>query len=427
MNVVRFRMRAVILLLALVISACGTAEAVVEPPPAPLPVPSVPAPSPPSPTPLPETPTVAPPPAPPPRPPRGSIHSQSIYPAPDLTEWTLANGSVVVFKPMPEADVFTVQAFAKGGWTALDPRDAAEAVERIASSASGAELTPILTATERRIEGQSDDLEALLLGVVDVFEGRHASAGSPSTAVDALDPIGEPAAAGDSAEGRRAPLRLDAVFSDPGDFTFILVGPANADLVAAAAGRHLTPLRASDGLTFRSASASVSTPVRVTGPGAVGVLDLAIRISFRADDHASLQVLRGALEASLQNAGLGTVHVDVGPSPWTDEAWLRVLVEESDLDSDALETAIRDALSGDALIVSSARRRLLRQLQTPTPQHWLDALTALYREGGGRQPGRDPASLIPLSGPISRVTDSDVLTLARRFAVSTDTALLLMP
>lgn len=310
----------------------------------------------------------------------------------------------------------------------LDPRDADEARSLIASSTTTDALTPVLTATERRIEGQSSDLEALVREIDAVFAGRQQVAESPPTAVDALDPIDSfELATDDASSGERVPVRVETVFADPGAFTFILVGPSEADHVASVIGRHLTPLRASQGLDFGSTRRSEGERVRRAGSGERGVLDLAIRISARPSDVAPLAVLRGALDATLHRAELGRLRVEFGTSPWVDAAWLRVWVEASALSPDALEVAIRDALSGDVLIVTSARRRLLRELQTPTPMHWLDAVADLYREGGGRQPARDPASLVPLAGPIARVTDSDVLTLARRFAVSTDTAVILTP
>ncbi|MEO0557013.1 MAG: hypothetical protein AAF170_02395 [Bacteroidota bacterium] len=420
MSVVRFGMRAAWILVALLGSACGTAEAVVEPP-TPLPLSSAAVPSVPPPPPLPEVPP-APPPLDLPPTPRGAILSQSVFPLLDVTQWTLANGAVVVYKHLPDAEGYVLRAIAKGGWTTLSPRDSVEVDQPLVRRWEAEGLTATLAATERRIDAQGPDLEVLIGGLSRVFAGDLSPARARYTAVDRLDPIWR-----DGEEGAGLPIPLAALFSDPGAFTVVVVGADDPEVAASVAGRRLALVQASDGISFGDPVRFDGTAPRVEGAGDYGVLDVALRISSRAGDEAPLQVLRGALEASLRTADLGSLTVEAARVPWTESAWLRVLVEESAMGADGLETAIREALSGDALYVSRARRRLLRDLRSPTPRHWLDAVTQLYRDGGGRQPGYDPASLSPLSAPLTRVTDSDVLTLARRFAGSTDTAMILSP
>lgn len=85
-----------------VLSACaGSAPVAVEappPPPPPVAVQSVPRPPPPPP------PAVAvvpePPPAPPPSAPRGTLESRTFYERSEVSEWILATGATVVFRPM---------------------------------------------------------------------------------------------------------------------------------------------------------------------------------------------------------------------------------------------------------------------------------------------------------------------------------------
>ncbi|GAB5535719.1 MAG: hypothetical protein Rubg2KO_19680 [Rubricoccaceae bacterium] len=354
--------------------------------------------------------------------PRGSIQAQSVYPVLDVTQWTLANGVVVVYKQVPEAEGYVLRAVAKGGWSSLSPRDSADATRRLPRRWEADGLTAMLTAHERRIDAQGQDLEALLSSMSRVFAGAVPPARAPLTAVEALDPV-----VGFAANDASDAVSLDALFADPGAFTVVVVGAGESERAASAAGRHLAPLQSRQGMTFSPRSLVTSSPIRLDGTGEQGVVDLALRIPARAGDEGPLQVLRGALEASLQHADGGRLTVEAERTPWTGTAWLRVVVEDSPLSADALEAAVREALSGDALTISRARRQLLRDLRSPTPQHWLEAVTQLYRDGGGRQPGRDPSSLSPLRAPLTRVTDSDVLTLARRFAVSEDMAMILAP
>jgi len=345
-----------------------------------------------------------------------------VYPVLDVTQWTLSNGIVMVYKHLPEAEGYVLRAVAERGWASLVPRDSAEAAKRLAHRWEADGLMATLTAHERRIDAHGEELDALMTSLARVFEGDLSPAREPQTAVDALDPVEGFA---EEARGDRVPLA--ALFSDPGSFTVVVVGPGDSALAESAAGRHLASLQTQPGLVFSARASTTRSPTRLEGTGERGLLDIALRIPARAGDDAPLQVLRGALEASLLGADVGRLFVETNRTPWTETAWLRVFVDESALGADALEAAVREALSGDALYVTRARRRLLRELRSPTPAHWLDAVTQLYRDGGGRQPGRNPASLSPLSAPLSRVTDSDVLTLARRFAVSTDTAVILSP
>ena len=426
MSVVRFRMRAASVIVALLCSACGTAEAVVETPraapPVPLPETSVPVPTVPPPVPLPDV-SPAPPAAPAPAP-RGSIRAQSVYPALDVTEWTLPNGVVVVYKQVRETEGYLLRAFARGGWSSLPPRDSIEAQQWLPQRWEEGDLSATLTAHERRIDARGEDIEALLASVPRVFQGDLPPARVPATAVSALDPevrVGRAESVGAGS------VSLRSVFADPGAFTVVVVGAGDPDLAASAAGRFLTPLRAAPDEPRTGRTTGTAASSGPAGSEDAHSVDLAFRISSRAGDETPLQVLRGALEASLDGSELGRVEVTSAREPWTETAWLRVLVVGSGRDAESVERAVREALSGDALYVARARRQLSRELGSPTALHWLDAVTQLYREGGGRQPGHDPASLSPLNAPLSRVTDSDVLTLARRFAVSTDMAVLPTP
>lgn len=413
MTVVRFRMRAACVVLALLVSACGTAEAVVEP--TPIPVSSVPAAVPPPPIAPPEPEVAVPPPAPLPAP-LGSIDEQSVYPVLSVTEWTLSNGMVVVYKRLREAPDYRLRAVAQGGWASVD----SQRVGPIRWSTEAVEI--VLDAHERRIDAQGEDLDNLLERVVQAVRGNLSPARVQATSVDVLDGRAE-----DLAFEATQFVELASLFADPAALTVVLVGPGNPVLVESAAGRVLEPIRATPGLRFDAAQTPVTSPRHIESSGVDSRFDLAIRIPSRAGDEAALQVLRGALEASLNGAELGPVHVAARRISWTDSAWLRVWQAEGDRSPGQLEASVREALAGDALYVSSARRSLLRTYRSPTPEHWLDAVTQLYRDGGGRQPGQNPDTLSPLSAPLTRVTDSDVLTLARRFAVSTDTAMILAP
>ena len=95
------RRLAAVLIALTTLSACSGGARVAEPPPPP-PV----AVRPPRPGPLPTPPLPAPPavvvaPVAPPQAPRGTIQTRTYYAEADVTEWVLATGATVVFKPLP--------------------------------------------------------------------------------------------------------------------------------------------------------------------------------------------------------------------------------------------------------------------------------------------------------------------------------------
>ena len=450
MRIVRFGMRIACLALAFLLSACGSSAPlpppVIEAPPAP-PVVIVEEPQPEVEEAVDVEPIVVPP---PPDPPRLSIREQSVYPAVDLYEWTLSNGATVVYKRVGAPGPLRLLAFARGGWTSLDPGEAALAVlDTPGSSDDGLSLG----ATERQIRARAGEVRPLIQSAVDAMSGRQSLPAPPRTAVDALDPIGiEVARPSPNGTGPRAPSIV------PDELTIVIVGDVDPAYVVAEAGRTVARIRsAPDGLAFgrarpsparpsparpsparpsparpsparpSPARPSPARPSRVVRSGENGALDLALRAPLGRAGVAALGVVRIALEDALTNAGLGRLRVEAAPTPWTDAGWLRVVVESSDLDPDELATRVRAVLESPSLDLASARTARRRQLSDPAPDEWLEAVADLYREGGGTRPGRNPAALDPLSASIEQVSLDDLRSLARRFAVSEDAALILMP
>ena len=418
-------MRLACLALALLLSACGSSAPLPPPVPEALPPPPARVPVEPQPEAEPEAPApVAPvvaPPSPPPTPPRLSVRAQSVYPAVDLYEWTLSNGMTVVYKRVDAAGPLRLLAFAEGGWTALDAGDAALAV-RSAPSATDDGLS--LGATERQVRARAESARSLFQRLVDALSDRRPAPGQ-RTAVDALDPL-EIELADASPDGVERPAR--SLLADPAELTAVVVGDVDPASVVAEAGRLLAGLpRAPDAWTFGPPRRSPARPSRVARRGDVGVLDLALRAPLGRAGRAGLDVLAIALEDALDRAGLGRLRVDAAPTPWTDAGWLRVEVESSDLDPDALAERVRSWLASPKLDLEAARAARLRQLAAPSADDWLAAVADLYREGGGERPGRNPAALDPLSRSVERLSLADLQALARRVAATEDAARILMP
>ena len=252
--------------------------AVRRPPPPPAPQPEPPPP-----------PTVALPAVPP-----ASITRRSVYPTPELTEWTLANGARVVFHRTDGP--LALVARADGGAGSV-PEDLAGRARGAAAVRSGAAVRASLRDVDRRLVGEGD-ASALADALGSVFSG----------AMPASGPVQVPAVAAlsgtQSAQDGGARLFAET-FADPAGYTVGIAGDAEIEAVEAflaaaftAAGRRT--------LAFEPSAPALPTAPTVTDAGTGdrrGSIVYRGRLE-RGEDSAVLAVALAAAARALDRASV---------------------------------------------------------------------------------------------------------------------------
>ena len=259
--------------------------AVRRPPPPPAPQPEPPPP-----------PTVALPAVPP-----ASITRRSVYPTPELTEWTLANGARVVFHRTDGP--LALVARADGGAGSL-AEDLVGRARGAAAVRSGAAVRASLRDVDRRLVGEGD-ASALADALGSVFSG----------AMPASGPVQVPAVAAlsgtQSAQDGGARLFAET-FADPAGYTVGIAGDAEIEAVEAflaaaftAAGRRT--------LAFEPSAPALPTAPTVTDAGTGdrrGSIVYRGRLE-RGEDSAVLAVALAAAHRSQADLGSGLYEIVV--------------------------------------------------------------------------------------------------------------------
>ncbi|WP_412063277.1 hypothetical protein [Rubrivirga sp. IMCC45206] len=375
------------LLLVLVVAGCATAT----PPIVATPAPEVRAePPPPPPVRVVEAPVVEEilPPEPPVAP-RLRIDRRAVYPDARATEWTLANGLVVVYV-QSEVEGYWIRVDGPGGLASLSP-DVAAGVAASGHPQWG-QLTGRVGLDRRVATGRADGLTDALGAVRALFDQAPTAFVQPRAGDLALPSLGLPPG------GTQGATAADA-FDRPSTFRVFLSGSAGAEWVEAAIANDLAPTRGRRALAMLDRPRFVRLDTLDTrGPA---VLEAAVDADW--DDLAATRILEQALAdradvtLSLTGGRLTLRAVD-GPSP-------------ADLFAPLADTAVRAA-------------RDAAEVEARSPAARLAAFADLYAVPGRYRPARRPHDAAALADQIARTPPARVAALLRRFAATPDLAVL---
>lgn len=417
------------LALFVTLALAGGCRTVAPPPSAPEPPPS----PPPRPVAAPEpTPEPSPPPHPKDRPyrpvPVGVFESRSTYPETEVTEWRMAGGARLVFRPSRTSPrSVTLYAFAPGGFAAVP--------DSLAGAALGLAENGGVGGSEAAVQPALREREALLLGTAstDALDGLFEQVRRVMAAPQAPDPEalsiqeGLDAAVAGLPLGARPPgpeavgLLHDRLFGDPRRFTFVLVGDATPEAVEAAAAGVLPRVRPSLQALLGQADtleAPPHVPTRperrmlppLPTPAAAAVFRGPVGRSY--DALAGLDVLAALIEDALEGDGVraaAEVFFDAGVGE------VRVIAEGEDVVADDFEDDLLEAVralydappSAHALAEARERRRAAYEAALDQGSAWLPWLARLYRYD------QDTREALRYGRRLSGVTAAEAHALAR--------------
>jgi hypothetical protein len=332
--------------------------------------------------------------------PTGVYESQSHYPDTEVTEWALASGARLVFRPTRGArGRLAFRAFAPGGYAAVPDslRRAAFPGEDLAGGAreGAAALDAEIAAQEVVLQGEAatGDLDVLFAAMHALVDAPVAGPPYlPVTIHQALDAAlaGVPVT-GRASDRDETALVYERLFGDPRRFTFVVAGDATAEAVEQAAARVLPRMRPSFQALLAPAD-SVAPPARIpataerwTLPRAADPGGLAVafrgRIEPGFDALAALDVLAALLADEIGGDARASaeLHFDAGVGEvrlWTDG--------EADAEAEAeifeAVRALRDDPPSDrALARARGALREAHEERLETPEGWAAWLARLYR------------------------------------------------
>ncbi|WP_412067739.1 hypothetical protein [Rubrivirga sp. IMCC43871] len=326
----------------------------------------------------------------PPQAPRLRIDRRAVYPDAQATEWTLANGLVVVYV-QGEAEGYTVRVDGPGGLANLPPALAADLAE--SGSARWGPLSAHVGLDRRVASGWADGIADALGAVRALFE--RSPDGTPHARAEDL---AHPSLGPPPSRGPRSASIGDA-FDRPEAFRVFLHGSAGADWVEAAVANELGAIRGRPPLALlEEARFDRRDTLAARGPA---VTEAAVDAEW--DDLAPARIVALALadraDVTLSLAsGRLTVRAVGGHAP-------------ADLFAPLADTALRAA-------------RDAAEAEARQPAAVLAAFADLYAQPGQFRPARRPQDAARLADQIARTPPARVAALLRRLAATPDLAVL---